>query len=352
VTSTQCVLIADDLTGACDAAAPFAASGLSAVVPLAGKTPVADVVSFSTDSRDVKPDEARRRLCAIAPQVRQLAPRVVFKKIDSTLRGNTGHEIVAAVDAFACDAAVANPAFPATGRIVVAGHLLAGDGSFRPIQMLTFLENHGAGKCRHTPPGAIAFAIDDGIRFVSMEAGRDADLDEIAAELLAIERPILWAGSAGLASALAKRIAGPRHPRPKAAASGPVLFCIGSDHRLTVAQQRRLLTARDVAVEPGALTEGRHVLLRLAWGKIEPDELRAVFTPHRPAAIVLSGGDTASLVCRALGVEAIQIRGELWPGIPVGTLCGGAYDGVAVVTKSGGFGNPDTLVEIADYFHG
>jgi D-threonate/D-erythronate kinase len=184
-----------------------------------------------------------------------------------------------------------------------------------------------------------------------MEAERDADLDEIAAELLAIERPILWAGSAGLASALAKRIAGPKHPRPKAAASGPVLFCIGSDHRLTVAQQRRLLAARDVAVEPGALAEGRHVVLRLAWGKIDPDELRALFTPHRPAALVISGGDTASLVCRALGVEAIQIRGELWPGIPVGTLRGGAYDGVAVVTKSGGFGNPDTLVEIADYFH-
>jgi D-threonate/D-erythronate kinase len=351
VTSTQCVLIADDLTGACDAAAPFAASGLSTIVPLTAEVPVADVVSFSTGSRDVEPDEARRRLCAIAPQVRQLAPRIIFKKIDSTLRGNTGHEIVAAVDVFGCDAAVVNPAFPATGRIVVAGHLLAGDGSFRPIQMLTYLQQHGAGECRHVPPGVIAEVIDAGIRFLSMEAERDADLDEIAAELLAIARPILWAGSAGLAGALAKRIAGPKGERPPAAASGPVLFCIGSDHGLTVAQQRRLLAVRDVAVEPGALAEGRHVLLRLPWGKIEPDELRAVFTPCRPAAIVLSGGDTASLVCRALGVESIEIRGEFRSGIPIGTLRGGAYDGLAVVTKSGGFGNPDTFVDIADYFH-
>lgn len=352
MTSTQCVLIADDLTGACDAAAPFAASGLSTVVPLTAETPAADVVSFSTDSRDVKPAEARRRLAAIAPQVRSLAPRVVFKKIDSTLRGNTGHEIVAALDAFGCDATVVNPAFPATGRIVVAGHLLAGDGSFRPIQMSTFLEGHGAKGCRHTPPGAIAFVIDEGIRFLSMEAERDADLDEIAEELLAIERPILWAGSAGLAGALARRIAGPRRPRPEAAATGPVLFCIGSDHKLTVAQQRRLLAVRDVAVQPGALSEGRHVLLRLPWGKLEAEEVRAMLTPCRPAAIVLSGGDTASLVCRALSVEAIEIHGELWPGVPVGTLRGGAYDGLSVVTKSGGFGNPDTLVDIADYYHG
>jgi len=351
VPSTQCVLIADDLTGACDAAAPFAGSGLSTVVPLTAETPAAEVVAFSTDSRDVKPAEARRRLKAIAPQVRSLAPRVVFKKIDSTLRGNTGHEIVAALDAFACDATVVNPAFPAMGRIVVAGHLLAGDASFRPIQMVTFLEGHGAKECRHIPPGAIALVMDKGIRFLSMEAERDADLDEIAEELLGIDRPILWAGSAGLAGALARRIAGPKRPRPDAAASGPVLFCIGSDHVLTVAQERRLLAVRDVAVQPGALAEGRHVLLRLPWGKVKAEELRAMFAGRRPAAVALSGGDTASLVCRALGVEAIAIHGELWPGVPVGTLRGGAYDGVAVVTKSGGFGNPDTLVEIADYFH-
>ena len=44
---------------------------------------------------------------------------------------------------------------------------------------------------------------------------------------------------------------------------------------------------------------------------------------------MLSGGDTASLVCRALGVRRIQLEDEIAPGIPWGNLSGGAFDGRA-----------------------
>jgi hypothetical protein len=130
-----------------------------------------------------------------------------------------------------------------------------------------------------------------------------------------------------------------------------VLFCIGSDHHVTVTQQRRLVAMRRASERPDAIAQGP-ALLRIPRGEVDEEQVRASIEPYRPTAVFLSGGDTASLVCRALGVEWIEIAGEFAPGIPLGTLRGGSFDGVPVVTKSGGFGAPHTLIEIADYFHG
>jgi D-threonate/D-erythronate kinase len=42
---------------------------------------------------------------------------------------------------------------------------------------------------------------------------------------------------------------------------------------------------------------------------------------------------------------------EIVPGIPRGILRGGMFDGLPVATKSGGFGDADALIRIADFFH-
>ncbi len=61
---------------------------------------------------------------------------------------------------------------------------------------------------------------------------------------------------------------------------------------------------------------------------------------------MLTGGDTAVAVCAALGCEWIDIQGEIQPGVVMGSLGGGNLPGLPVVTKSGGFGEEQTLVEI------
>jgi len=312
-----CAVIADDLTGACDSGVQFAAAGLRTTVPLSTSVD-SEVVAYSTDSRDVDLAEAVCRLRRLAGQVKA---KFLFKKIDSTLRGNTTIEILAALDVFGCELAVVNPAFPAMGRIVEKGHLrVTTDPSFRPIDIPAALRV------------AAGAAFDS--RFTTFDAIEQADLVAKAEAMFADPRKILWVGSAGLASALARLVGSGEPfdlpvPRP-----GPALFCIGSDHPVTVEQVRRLAAAR-----PG------HVVLRVGRGRF--DGVRGI----RPSALVLSGGDTASLVCRSIGVESIDLRRELAPGIPAGILHGGALDGIPVVTKSGGFGAPDDLIHIADYFH-
>lgn len=308
-----CAVIADDLTGACDSAAQFAAAGLRTSVAVTAQDD-AEVVAFSTDSRDVDAAEAVRRIGALSVCVR--TAEILLKKIDSTLRGNTAPEILAALEYFGREIALVNPAFPAMGRIVENGSLrVTTDPSFEPIHLPNLLRDE---------------------RCLFFDAARQEDLSAKVAGMFEARRRVLWAGSAGMAKALAAQVATGDPAELPIDRPGPVLFCIGSDHPVTVEQQRRLI----------AQCGDRHRILRIERGQ-PPAEI----ANPRPSALFVSGGDTAALVCRSLGVRSIDLRRELAPGIPAGIIRGGALDGTPIVTKSGGFGAPDDLIHIADYFH-
>ncbi len=331
----ECLLIADDLTGACDAAAQFASRGYRARVFLAGGGGEVEVHACSTDTRNAPPAEIRARIAALASCHPLRGARAVFKKIDSTLRGNGGVEIAAALEAFGCRAVVVSPAFPAMGRVVEKGYLrVVYDPGFEPVPVAGWL----GVPCAPVRPGGVASALASGARWIAADAASDEDLDCIAAEVLALDCRVLWAGSAGLAAALARTFP-KRAPQEPAAAPGPVLFAIGSGHPVTLAQQAALRRAR-----PGLS------ILPVPPRRIAPECVREAILAAHPAALFLSGGDTAAFVCRALGVESIDLHGEILSGIPRGTLLGGDLDRLPVVTKSGGFGGPHALIEVADYF--
>jgi uncharacterized protein YgbK (DUF1537 family) len=68
------------------------------------------------------------------------------------------------------------------------------------------------------------------------------------------------------------------------------------------------------------------------------------------SGLVLTGGDTAKAVCYALGARGILILREIEPGIPLARLIG--KHELTIVTKAGGFGNPDTLLHILTVLKG
>jgi D-threonate/D-erythronate kinase len=362
--SLVCLLVADDLTGACDAAVHFAARGLRPATVLVARgvgAAGARVLAVSTESRDLPPAEIRRALAAAATEFPIDSAARVFKKIDSTLRGNTGLEIAAALDSFHCDAAVVCPAFPSMHRVVEGGFLrVASALEFAPIDVTRRLQLQSGFACANTRPDGIAAILSAGARLVSVDANCDLDLDRIAAAILPMGRSILWVGSAGLAAALARLLGQACAPRSTPVRTGAALFCIGSDHPVTGVQQSSLLAQRpSVLLHPHAATReavcqalarGKHVILRIPRGLVSVEQVRERITGVPAAALVLSGGDTASLVCRAAGAQRIELCGEIVSGVPHGILRGGEFDGVSVATKSGGFGRSDTLIHIADYF--
>src|SRR5882757_5828111 len=126
----EVVIIADDLTGACDAAAAFARRAMSTEVMLNGSNSRAvssEVLAISTESRDIPAHEAVRRVESAAAQLGLHRFAHIFKKIDSVFRGNTFEEIAAAVREFPSDLAVLAPAYPALGRTSTGGVLSVRD---------------------------------------------------------------------------------------------------------------------------------------------------------------------------------------------------------------------------------
>jgi uncharacterized protein YgbK (DUF1537 family) len=100
-----------------------------------------------------------------------------------------------------------------------------------------------------------------------------------------------------------------------------------------------------------ALAGGRDVIIRAPVHR-QPDRvilrrlgaLAPLFRARRMGSLLLTGGDTAALVCRCLRPLAIAIGGEIVPGLAWGKFIGGAAGGLAVCTKPGGFGIDQSLV--------
>jgi uncharacterized protein YgbK (DUF1537 family) len=62
-------------------------------------------------------------------------------------------------------------------------------------------------------------------------------------------------------------------------------------------------------------------------------------------AIVMVGGDTAFETFQALGIHVASVTGEIMPGIATGKMRVGGRS-VIFITKAGGFGKANALVEI------
>jgi len=126
---TKIGIVADDYTGANDTGAQFAKHGLNTFVftrtkNLTRMANEAEVIVVDTESRSDKPKTAYNKVRKVAKLFKETGFHIVYKKIDSTLRGNIGPELDAIMDEFQVKIALVVPAYPKTGRITVGGHLL------------------------------------------------------------------------------------------------------------------------------------------------------------------------------------------------------------------------------------
>ena len=126
-------VIADDLTGANDTALQFHLQGASTQILLNSpekliKTKGTQVWAIATETRNVSAKEAFECVAkATQNLVETVNPDHVYKKIDSTIRGNIAVETLAVLEVLGIEAAIICPAFPTEGRITVGGyHLLKG----------------------------------------------------------------------------------------------------------------------------------------------------------------------------------------------------------------------------------
>jgi D-threonate/D-erythronate kinase len=335
-------LVSDDLTGALDSAVPFARAGWRTVVATGlpalhrALAAGADVVAVSLNSREINVEEATARAQTAVAALSEVP--VLFKKIDSRMKGHVRAEALELVTNRGLKRIIVCPAIPELGRHVVDGHV-TGHGIAVPIP--------------------VAFSSHGQIVIECPDARTDADLDRIIAHA----DGALAVGARGLAAAMARRsgAAGTR-PLPLVPPRLPITFVIGSRDPVTRMQVDRLRAAYSSAqwigaadgvlagapaladivivqlVDGGGVRDGASVSVRFAT-----DLAPCLSTGHR--TLFLTGGETAAACLDAMGIGVVQVLGEVQPGLPV-SLPLDFSDAPHIVTKSGGFGEPGCLADI------
>ncbi len=338
--SGRIVLLADDLTGACDAGAAFLRTGRTIRVwfgtSVEFSTPES-VQAFNTDSRALSARRAAQAVSSACAALGGDPNSLFFKKVDSTARGPLAAELLAAHRTLGTRAIILAPAFPAAGRTVRDGILEIEDsaGQSSQVRLARLFPLTVRGRVFHVAHAReLVPALDAGKTLLVCDSANQADLDALARA--ANDQPgLLYAGSAGLAQALASLAPA----RPMAALVPPAartLLIAGTSHPVTKLQLEELESADQ---------NGVCVLrLRVAFGATA--RIRSAFRDYAPQALILTGGETAQLAVRALAAHSFILQGEFAPGIPWGTMQGGDAHGCTVVTKSGGFGSPTAFIEI------
>ena len=64
--------------------------------------------------------------------------------------------------------------------------------------------------------------------------------------------------------------------------------------------------------------------------------------------LIVAGGETLRATCLALSAEALEVWGQVAPGLPRSVLRGGRWDGVEVISKSGAFGDDALLRDLLE----
>jgi D-threonate/D-erythronate kinase len=403
------VVVADDLTGAADSAVHF--------IPTAGEMLLLDVertvpevvqadtsgFALNTASRNLGPREAVHMVSRAVQFLSSLPLRLIYKKMDSQLRGRPGLEIETLRRGLGLACAFVAPAYPEQGRITKDSvHLVhgipvaegeAGKDPVTPVTRSSLPEliaeqagvmtshvylkdlNQGMEEVYRK----IGVLMKKGVQVITFDSVFREHLDMVAR--LGLDRfpGTLLAGSAGLALSAAALInTDSLRTPPTLPLCRSLLFVCGSASGVLHQQAEALVSlgvCGEVSIGPESLTDpDRWKALgneaHEAWAKgdllirisAKPMALPAKGTDKllsRLAVLVtgllehkgtegifLSGGDTARKVLSETNARAIRIKGQACPGMAWGEADGGSLAGAITVTKAGAFGLEQDLVQL------
>ncbi len=123
-------VLADDLTGASELGGIAFQFGLSVKILFATKNLAMhneDVIVIDSNSRNLKPNEAYERITELTSGIDFSQFSLIYKKVDSVLRGHISTELEAFTKVLNCDSTLLIPANPSKKRIIRSGHYFIDD---------------------------------------------------------------------------------------------------------------------------------------------------------------------------------------------------------------------------------
>ena len=405
------LVIADDFTGAMDTGVQFAAHGAETRVMTGSSydfmlAEPPQVLVLDAETRHLSPEEAYEAVFHIVRAALNAGVSYIYKKTDSALRGNIGGELSAVLDAAGGGRISFVPAFPKMNRITKDGvHYIDGTpvaesvfgrDPFEPVRFSSVQSI----LAEQTDKPVILHRADD-LHIAHNQPGihvYDAASDE---DLLRIGDQMgegglrLSAGCAGFASVLARALS-LEGPSPLIPPLAPALFvACGSINPVTRRQLNeaerhgfcRIRLSLPQKLSPAWLDSGSCTAAVQGWLELARTNRRCILDTNDPdgsaetrrfaalnslsreeirvrissalgtlmkgmldgglnATLMCTGGDTLLALMRAVKVMELTPVCELAPGV---VLTSFLYREKLyhMISKSGGFGAPGLLLDLA-----
>lgn len=407
------IIIADDLTGACDTGVKFHNMGLKTRVltsPLGVDSllpPDVPAISVNTGTRCLSAEQAKKIVSSLLITLRGRENFYLYKKVDSVLRGNVMAEIEGVFDALKPDFVIVASAFPENGRCIRDGvlHIRGPQGREDTVDVPMLFQGQTKRRCaciglevvRKGAKAVCAYAqelFEEGATVLLADAWEQKDLDVLAEAVAELGGRCVPVGSAGLAQSIAARLHAevPEAQTQEDASEASTLVVVGTRHPATLHQLQRLkecadmkvyvIPAKDITQEnlPAVLSRmleepinpqgqdgillttagiyyGRELcsasLLRNEHNQLILEALgrgvEALVNTQKISGIVATGGDVALEVLNRLHLRWIDLQTEPMPGIVAGKAGGNSGRSFLITTKSGGFGDTDALVKVLQH---
>ena len=424
------VVVADDLTGANDTGVQFTRYGYRSYIiidpsnlddKVSRLRNRAHVLVINTESRADPPTVAYRKCKRVAETLKREKIDVIYKKVDSTLRGNIGAELDGVLDGFGRELAFFTSAFPLNNRIIIGGYLLVNGlpldltpfsrdpvSPVKEANVLSIIRKQSRRRVSHIGYEYVAQGFSR-IRERIEEIRKTADIivfdavsqDNLRNIALAVKdyyTEAVYSGSAGLARELPKAWGEEEKINGiKILPKGSFVVCLcGSVNPLTLKQIEHAVRTIDSMIidvdgvkvlrdKQKTLSETLHkikkavedgkrcIIIRTAksykdvertqrTGKKMGLDKRGVAKSvaeflgivgekiiyeyrEELSGLIITGGDTAINACKKISVQALEVHGEIDPGVPLTQGISQKIGDIRLVTKAGGFGREDTITK-------
>jgi uncharacterized protein YgbK (DUF1537 family) len=392
----------DDFTGSTDALESLALAGLKTVLFTAvpteaqlAKHPDLQAFGIAGRTRSMRPDEIEQTLRPVFTFLRNSGSRIIHYKVCSTFDsspeiGSIGRVIDVGMEVFGSRPVPVLVGAPALGRYCVFGNLYARFGANGPVSRLDrhpSMSQHPITPMREADlrvhlakQTGKTIGLLDVTQVVNATSLDSVDGDVVLIDILEdshLEKagqllddrakrkpPLFTVGSSGVESALAAHWKYPprkfEHPR----SVGPIVVVCGSCSPVTAGQiqwasangfdsftigeetirsaTRSIQNGKSVAIHTNSTDRVAESSAR-DFGKILGQTLREILSIAPVRRVIVAGGDTSGDVASALGIESMEMIGELTRGSPLVRVCapGSPADGIEMTFKGGQIGPVD-----------
>ncbi|MGI6039538.1 MAG: four-carbon acid sugar kinase family protein [Eubacteriales bacterium] len=401
------LVIADDLTGALDTAVQFSAFDVQIRITLIDQLSDDDfsegILVVDTETRHMTGEDAYRVVYELVERAVEQGVTYIYKKTDSVLRGNSGAELAAVLNASRLSKLHFIPAFPRTGRITLGGiqyvnGIPISESDFRndPVDPVTessikkILRRQTDLPIILIPSGENIEKLPDGILVYDVQSQQQM---EMLAGSFNKQNDFLFAGCAGMAETMPKILELQVKHTAQETVNKPVIVINGSPNPVSVNQcdhaesvgiprfrlmpeqklngnwistpeadnlvlqitrscAQKMISIVDVndsdkgatnrfALEMGMSSENVRMHIIELLGRL----VKKLLDTDLDCIVFIMGGDSLLGMVRGLEISRLGVLGQISPGVVLSQFY---YRGKRryLLSKSGGFGEPELFSHI------